>query len=98
MAIHANYHFSVTVYTPDLAVVECLRALAKFSQETGNNQIPWGGTKDTDWRNAGHKITLHFSSAAYRERLKSEPARLLPSGLFKIVSDSDADPARPQSF
>jgi hypothetical protein len=98
MAIHANYHFSVTVYTPDLAVVECLRALAKFSQETGNNQIPWGGTKDTDWRNAGHKITLHFSSAAYRERLKSKAARLLPSGLFKIVSESHADPARPQSF
>jgi hypothetical protein len=73
-----NYHFSVTVYTRDLAVVECLRALAKFSQETGNNQIPWGGTKDTDWRNADRKITLHFSSPANRERLKSEAARLLP--------------------
>lgn len=98
MTIHANYHFSVTVYTRDLAVVECLRALAKFSQETGNNQIPWGGTKDTDWRNADRKITLHFSSPAYRERLKSEAARLLPSGLFEIVSESDADPAHPQPF
>ncbi len=41
MGDHAKHRFSITVHSDDLAVVYCLRALAKFSQKTGNNQIPW---------------------------------------------------------
>ena len=50
MTVHADHHFSVTIHTDDLALVGCLRALSKFNQKSGNNQIPWGGTKAADWK------------------------------------------------
>lgn len=51
--MHSSYKFSVTIRSDDLATVNCLRALSQYSQRTGNNRIPWGGTKDDDWRRAG---------------------------------------------
>ena len=45
MGQHSRYCFSVTIHSDDLAVVNCLRALSQFGQATGNNRIPWGGTK-----------------------------------------------------
>lgn len=36
---------------PKVAVVNCLRALSKYSQRTSNDNIPWGGTKDSDLEN-----------------------------------------------
>lgn len=55
MTTHQDHKFSVTIHTDDLAVVNCLRALSKFSQKTGNNNIPWGDTKDKDWREPSTK-------------------------------------------
>lgn len=49
MTTHADHKYSITVHTDDFPLLGCLRALAKYSQRTGNNQIPWGGTKDKDW-------------------------------------------------
>jgi hypothetical protein len=96
MSEHAKHRFSITFHTDDLAVVGCLRALAKFCQKTGNNNIPWGGTKDQNWQRAGHNVTFRFSSAEYRDLLRAEADRLLPSSLWKIVGKSDSDPAKPQ--
>ena len=45
---HAAYKYSITVTSDDLAVVNCLRSLSQYSQQSGNNRIPWGGTKDQD--------------------------------------------------
>ena len=64
---HSTYRFSIAVHSTDLAVVNCLRSLSQFSQETGNNRIPWGGTKDTDWRRANCKVTFRFTTPAYRD-------------------------------
>jgi hypothetical protein len=58
MSERSLHRFSITIETDDLAVVGCLRALAKFSQKTGNNQIPWGGTKDRDWRRDGQRVNI----------------------------------------
>jgi hypothetical protein len=44
-----------------------MQALAKFSQETGNNVIPSEGTEEKDWRAAGQKVTFRFSTALYRD-------------------------------
>lgn len=41
---HADYKFSITIKSDDLAVVNCLRSLSQFSQQSGNNRIPWGRT------------------------------------------------------
>jgi hypothetical protein len=96
MTEYSNYRFSVTIETDDLAIVGCLRVLAKFSQKTGNNQIPWGGTKDRDWRRYNHQITFRFSIPQYRDGFVAEARRLLPESLWTAVDQSDADPATPQ--
>lgn len=96
MTTHAEHRFSITLKTDDLAVVGCLRALAKYSQKTGNNQIPWGGTKDTDWLRAEKQVTFRFSSQRYRDGFLTEVERLLPRTLWSVVGRSDSDPASPQ--
>jgi hypothetical protein len=50
MTERSDHRFSATLSIPDLAVIGCLQALAKFSQETGNNIIPCEGTEEKDWR------------------------------------------------
>lgn len=95
MTTHQDHKFSVTIHTDDLAVVNCLRALSKFSQKTGNNNIPWGDTKDKDWERAQHQVTFRFSSEAYREGFLSELNRLLPKQLWDEVRRSNNDPAKP---
>ena len=96
MTTHDDHRFSVTIQTEDLAVVGCLGALAKFSQKTGNNNIPWGGTKDDEWRRGGRRVTFGFSSPSYREGYLAELKRLLPIHLWTVVATSDTDPAIPQ--
>jgi hypothetical protein len=95
MTTHANHRFSITIFTEDLAVVNCLRALSKFSQKTGNNNIPWGGTKDKDWERDDYKVTFHFSSPDYRNGFVSEIERLLPRHLWRETGRSDNNPAVP---
>jgi hypothetical protein len=97
MSQHYDYRYSITIHTDDLAVVNCLRALSKFSQKTGNNNIPWGGTKDKDWKRDRHNVTFRFSETIYRNGFISEIKRLLPEGLWKEVGRSDNDPATPVS-
>jgi hypothetical protein len=67
MASHQDYKYSVTIYTDDLAIVNCLRALSQYSQKTGNNRIPWGNTKDLDWKNNNNYVTFRFSNPSYRD-------------------------------
>jgi hypothetical protein len=94
---HELYRFSATVRTPDLAVLHCLRSLSQFAQATGNKRIPWGGTKEDDWKRTGQSAVFHFSRASYRERFLEECRRLLPAQSWELVSTDDDDPARPQS-
>ncbi|HFD32536.1 MAG TPA: hypothetical protein ENJ28_07545 [Gammaproteobacteria bacterium] len=93
MTTHADHKYSVTIHTDDLAVVNCLRALSKYSQRTGNNNIPWGGTKDKNWERDRHHVTFRFSTPEYREGFIAELNRLLPAELWQEVNRSDADPA-----
>lgn len=93
MTRHADHKVSVTIQTDDLAVVNCLRALSKYSQKTGNNNIPWGGTKDRDWKAQHHQLTFHFSDPAYRDGFLSELKRLLPKSLWNETDRDDNDPA-----
>jgi hypothetical protein len=93
---HRDHKYSATIHTDDLALVNCLRALSKFSQRTGNNNIPWGGTKDADWERQQHLVTFRFSTQDYRDGFVSEILRLLPGHLWREVRRSDSDPASPQ--
>ncbi len=95
MTTHVDHKFSITMFSDDLAVVNCLRSLSKFSQKTGNNNIPYGGTKDKDWKRDDHNVTFHFSSQEYRESFVSVVERLLPLPLWKEISRSDNNPAVP---
>ena len=93
---HADHKYSVTIHSDDLPVVNCLRALSKYSQRTGNNNIPWGGTKDKDWERDRHHVTFRFSTREYRDGFVAEVERLLPKGLWREVVRRDDDPAHPQ--
>ena len=94
---HAGYKYSITVKSDDLAVVNCLRSLSQYSQQSGNNRIPWGGTKDQDWKRDGHSVTFRFTTPEYRLGFVAEARRLLPVSLWSVVRESDDDPAHPQT-
>jgi hypothetical protein len=94
MTKREDYKFSVTIHTDDLAVVNCLRALSQYSQKTENNRIPWGGTKDRDWKQDGHTVTFRFSQPSYREGFIKEIERLLPRTLLVERKRSDNDPPK----
>jgi hypothetical protein len=94
---HADYRFSVTTRTDDLAVVGCLRALADFSQKLGNKRIAWGGTTDDHWRRNSHSITFRFCAPEFRDGFLNEARRLLPSDLWTVAGGRDDNPASPQA-
>ncbi|SDY82685.1 hypothetical protein SAMN05421755_105217 [Nitrosomonas sp. Nm33] len=93
---HAAYKFSITIKSNDLALVNCLRSLSQYSQQSGNNRIPWGGTKDQDWKRDDRCVTFHFTTPEYRSGFLTEVRRLLPAELWSVVCQSDNDPASPQ--
>ncbi|MEK6707837.1 MAG: hypothetical protein AAB241_04240 [Pseudomonadota bacterium] len=94
---HAAYKFSITIKSDDLAVVNCLRSLSQHSQQSGNNRIPWGGTKDQDWKRDGHSVTFRFTTPEYRSGFLAEARRLLPIALWSVLRQNDSDPASPQT-
>lgn len=94
---HKDFHFSVTIHTDDLAALGCLRSLSQHSQATGNARIPWGGTKREDWVRDHHHATFRFTSTIYREDFLRHAKRLLPTEIWRIASQSDTDPAQPQT-
>lgn len=94
---HAEYKYSVSIHSDDLAVVNCLRALSAYAQKNGNARIPWGGTKEIDWQGNAHIITFHFTTIGFRASFIAEAKRLLPSILWSVTGQSDSDPAVPQS-
>jgi len=94
---HAEFHYSATVYTDDLALLGSLRALSQHAQATGNARIPWGGTKREDWARAHHHATFHFTSTTYRQDFLDHARRLLPAELWRVTAQRDDDPASPQA-
>jgi hypothetical protein len=92
MTEYADHPFSATLSSPDLALIGCLRALAEFSEETGNDTGLCEDTMEKDWRAAGQKVTFHFSTALYRDLFKNEVRRLLPANLVRFDAVSDNDP------
>jgi len=96
MTTHADHRFSVSIFTSDQAILYCLRALADYSQKSGNTRIVWGGTKRTDWEQNNRTVTFHFSDPSYRDILLATANRVLPAGSWKQVSTSDNNPAKPQ--
>ena len=97
MGQHSEFRYSITLATDDLAIVYCLRALSDYAQDTGNSRITWGGSRDQVWRGAGNQVTFRFTRPSYREDLVTTANRVLPSGSWREVSRSDADPATPQA-
>jgi hypothetical protein len=93
---YSRCKYSVTVHTDDLAVVHCLRALCEFAEGGVKGQIGWGGTKRSEWEKAGNKITLRFSSPAFRTTFVEQAKRLLPVSSWREIARNDNDPAHRQ--
>lgn len=97
MSKHYLFHYSVTIASDDLALVGCLRGLSQHCQPTINPRIPWGGTKKSDWLRDGRQVTFRFTSATYLSDFLQEVERLLPRDRWRMVRQSDDDPAQPQA-
>jgi hypothetical protein len=92
---HAEYKYSATLQTSDVAVLHCLRALCQHWAGGSYPQIGWGGTTQDEWKTHGGKFVVRFTSAAGRAGFFGDARRLL-SGHWGEVSQSDNDPATPQ--
>lgn len=93
-ADYARCRYSISVQTPDLAVLHCLRALTQHAEgSTIPKNITWGGTKESAWRRDGRTVTFRFTSPTYRDAFVAEAVRLLPTGSWTEVARSDTDPA-----
>ncbi len=85
MTNREEYRFTVTIHSDDLAVIYCLRALADYSQKTGNTRIVWGGTTKGDWASNGNRVTFRFTKSEYRASLLSEARRLLGEESWTVI-------------
>jgi len=95
MSEHSQYRYSVTVETNDEVVLHCLRAISQYAQDEGNRQIAWGGTSKKDWQQNHNQVTFRFSKPEYRITFKNEASRLMRT-LWRVIRESDNDPAAPQ--
>jgi len=86
-----DHHYSVTLRSDDLPAVNCLRALADFSQKTGNKRRSWREATDEAWKDGNLEVTFRFTSGAYRESFLREVKRLLPQDLWDIVAERDEE-------
>jgi hypothetical protein len=96
--VNADYgkcHFSITCHTDDRAVLFCLRALCQYCEQHPKRQIGWGGTESKDWKAAGGRFTLRFTSPSYRDDFVREAERLF-QGRWRAIRSDDRDPAVPQ--
>jgi hypothetical protein len=96
MSEHYKYHYSVTIETKDEVVLHCLRAISQYAQMEGHKQIAWGGTNKEDWLQNHYRATFHFSKPEYRVTFKYEASRLMPRTLWRVICESDNDPATRQ--
>jgi hypothetical protein len=94
---HRDHHYSVTVRTLDPAVLYCLRALADFAQKDRQHADPvgWNNPRGLGPRRQEGDFHFRFSKARYREGFLADAGRVLPSGSYQVVTQSDNDPARP---
>jgi hypothetical protein len=97
MPQHSEYRYSATIATDDEALLNCLRALSHYAQQTGNTRIPSGGTKRSDWDREAHCVTFRFSHPRYRQAFLGHIERLFARDLYDVIGTSDADPASPQA-
>ena len=84
MTEHANHRFTATLSARDLALIECLRALADFSQRNISRE----SAAERDWRAAGQKVTFGFSRELDRDLFLNEVRRLLPENLVRFDDES----------
>ena len=94
-SVHARYHYSITCRTDDKAVMFCLRSLAHFAEHSAQKNIAWSGTTDAAWERDDHRITLRFTSPAYRDVFRNKANELF-GDRWSEVGASDNDPATPK--
>lgn len=89
---HAQYHFSITVHTVDVAVLHCLRALCQHWAGGPYPQMGWGGSDQVTWKVNNNNVVLRFASDTGRASFLKDAQRLL-AGYWSEVSRKDDDPA-----
>jgi glycyl-tRNA synthetase alpha subunit len=91
MVQNADYHYSITVHTDNLAILYCLRALSMYAQRTGNLYKPWKKASKDSWEQQHHDVPLHFTSAQFRQDFEQAANEIL-AGRWSKVGENDNDP------
>jgi hypothetical protein len=87
------YKFSVTLHFDSLAFVWGARLFCMFGKNTRDN-ISWGGRAGKNAKWDPRIVTFRFDNPSYREQVLATAERLLPSGSWSLVDESDSDPMR----
>jgi hypothetical protein len=79
-----------------VAVFHMLRGLSQHCESGTYPQLAWGGITAKSWQESSGLATFRFSLFDDRESLMRDTTRLLPTGMWTLVSTDDHDPARPR--
>ena len=82
--------FSVTVDTPDIAVMYCLGALSRMAKRGPNGRENAPPDQFLDWRPARRKLLIAFATRESRARFLREAKRLLPPDTWTLVEQNPA--------
>lgn len=93
MSVPASLPYQATLYTPDVAILHCLRSLAHYSEEYGNKNRSFALATEPRWVRAGHKATFQFSAPDPRAKFLHEVERIMPSRSWRLVSLGDPEQA-----
>ena len=85
MSRNARIKFDATIHTDDEAVLNCLRGLAFFHQQTGNRFEIWGSTSVADWKRDQGRVTFRFSLPIFRDAFIADIQRLFPEAVVKVL-------------
>ena len=86
MSSGPRIRFEATVHTEDEAILNCLRGLAFFHQQTGNRFEIWGSTSVTDWKRDNGNVTFRFSLPLFRDAFVADVLRLFPAPLVTVLN------------
>jgi hypothetical protein len=93
---HSQFKFSVSIHTPDPALLASMRGVAWLSQKTGQKMITVGGTKEPQWQANDHRATFRFTSQGYRAEFIHHAERIFRKEFWTLGPLNDNDPAVPQ--
>jgi len=89
----AQYGYSITVETQDIAVLFCLRALWQYAERHPAAPADRDGVTTDEWRLGDGRVTFLFSNPYNRSDFLGEATRLLAGKWTRIATSDNEAPS-----